>query len=83
MFVRVEIKSQREHRGILVPASSVMRDDENLPFVFVAATGGTFARRRIDLGSRVGNNYEVTAGLNPGDQVVAEGALFLEFAESQ
>jgi membrane fusion protein, heavy metal efflux system len=83
MFVRVEIKSQQEHRGILVPASSVMRDDENLPFVFVAATGGTFARRRIDLGSRVGNNYEVTAGLNPGDQVVAEGALFLEFAETQ
>jgi membrane fusion protein, heavy metal efflux system len=83
MFVRVEIKSQQEHRGILVPASSVMRDDENLPFVFVAAAGGTFARRRIDLGSRVGNNYEVTAGLNPGDQVVAEGALFLEFAESQ
>jgi membrane fusion protein, heavy metal efflux system len=83
MFVRVEIKSQHEHQGLLVPASSVMRDDENLPFVFVAATGGTFARRRIDLGSRVGDNYEVTSGLKPGDQVVAEGALFLEFAETQ
>jgi cobalt-zinc-cadmium efflux system membrane fusion protein len=83
MFVRVEIKSQQEHRGLLVPSSSVMRDDENLPFVFVAATGGTFARRRIDLGSRVGDNYEITAGLRPGDQVVAEGALFLEFAETQ
>jgi cobalt-zinc-cadmium efflux system membrane fusion protein len=83
MFVRVEIKSQQEHRGLLVPSSSVMRDDQNLPFVFVAATGGSFARRRIDLGSRVGDNYEVTAGLKPGDQVVAEGALFLEFAETQ
>jgi membrane fusion protein, heavy metal efflux system len=83
MFVRVEIKSQREHRGILVPASSTMRDEQNLPFVFVAAAGGTFARRRIDIGSRVGDNYEVTAGLNPGDRIVAEGALFLEFAESQ
>jgi cobalt-zinc-cadmium efflux system membrane fusion protein len=83
MFVRVEIKSKQEHRGLLVPASSVMRDEENLPFVFVAAAGGSFARRRIDLGSRVGDNYEVTAGLNPGDQVVAEGALFLQFAESQ
>jgi cobalt-zinc-cadmium efflux system membrane fusion protein len=83
MFVRVEIKSKQEHRGLLVPSSSVMRDDENLPFVFVAAVGGTFARRRIDLGARVGDNYEVTAGLKPGDQVVAEGALFLEFAETQ
>jgi membrane fusion protein, heavy metal efflux system len=66
-----------------VPASSTMRDEQNLPFVFVAAAGGTFARRRIDIGSRVGDNYEVTAGLNPGDRIVAEGALFLEFAESQ
>jgi cobalt-zinc-cadmium efflux system membrane fusion protein len=83
MFVRVEIKSRQEHRGLLVPASSVMRDDQNLPFVFVATTGGTFARRRVDLGTRVGDNYEVTAGLKPGEQVVAEGALFLEFAETQ
>jgi cobalt-zinc-cadmium efflux system membrane fusion protein len=83
MFVRVEIKAKQEHRGLLVPASSVMRDEENLPFVFIAATGGTFARRRVDIGSRVGDNYEVTAGLKPGDQVVAEGALFLQFAESQ
>lgn len=83
MFVRVEIKAKQEHRGLLVPASSVMRDEENLPFVFVAATGGTFARRRVDIGSRVGDNYEVTSGLKPGDQVVAEGALFLQFAESQ
>jgi cobalt-zinc-cadmium efflux system membrane fusion protein len=83
MFVRVEIKSQLEHRGLLVPVSAVMRDEENLPFLFVAATNGTFARRRIDLGTRIGDSYEIIGGLKPGDQVVTEGALFLEFAESQ
>lgn len=83
MFVQVEIKSKQEHRGLLVPSSSVMRDEENLPFVFVTVAGGAFARRRIDIGSRVGDSYEVTAGLKAGDQVVAEGALFLQFAESQ
>ena len=83
MFVRVQIKSSEEHRGMLVPVSSVMRDDENLPFVFVAAGANSFARKRIDLGSRVGDRYEVSAGLASGDQVVTEGALFLEFAESQ
>jgi cobalt-zinc-cadmium efflux system membrane fusion protein len=60
-----------------------MRDEENLPFLFVAATNGTFARRRIDLGTRIGDSYEIIGGLKPGDQVVTEGALFLEFAESQ
>ena len=83
MFVRVQIKSGVEHQSILVPASSVLRDDQNLPFVFMAAAGGGFVRRRIDLGSRNGDQYEVTGGLEPGNQVVADGALFLQFAESQ
>jgi cobalt-zinc-cadmium efflux system membrane fusion protein len=60
-----------------------MRDDENLPYVFLQAPGGGFARRRIDLGTRVNNQYEVTSGLAAGDTVVANGALFLQFAESQ
>jgi len=83
MFVRVQIKSAVEHRGFLVPVSAVMRDDQNLPFVFVAAANNAFVRRRIDLGSRVGEQYEVMSGLNAGDQIVTEGALFLQFAESQ
>jgi len=83
MFVRVQIKSAHEHLSILVPTSSVLRDDQNLPFVFVAAGPNGFARRRIDLGSRVGDSYEVTSGLAAGDQVVGDGALFLQFAESQ
>ncbi len=82
MFVRVQIKSSHEHTGLLVPTSSVLRDDENLPFVFVAV-GNAYARRRIDLGPRVGDKYQVTSGLAAGDQVVSEGALFLQFAESQ
>jgi membrane fusion protein, heavy metal efflux system len=83
MFVRVQIQSSHEHSGILVPVASVLRDDQNLPYVFVAAGPSGFARRRIDLGSRVGEQYEVMSGLAPGDQVVGDGALFLQFAESQ
>jgi len=82
MFVRVQIKSAAEHRGMLVPVSAVLRDDQNLPFVFVAKGTG-FERRRIDLGSRVADKYEITSGLQPNEQVVSEGALFLQFAESQ
>jgi cobalt-zinc-cadmium efflux system membrane fusion protein len=83
MFVQVQIKSSSEHRGILAPVSSVMRDEQNLPYVFVTAPGNSFARRKITLGNRVGGSYEIASGLVDGDQVVAEGALFLEFAETQ
>jgi cobalt-zinc-cadmium efflux system membrane fusion protein len=83
MFVRVQIKAQHEHRGMLVPESAVLRDEQNLPFVFISGPSGTFARRSITLGSHIGGNYEVPSGLTPGDQVVGEGSLFLQFAESQ
>ncbi|HET8586258.1 MAG TPA: efflux RND transporter periplasmic adaptor subunit, partial [Candidatus Limnocylindria bacterium] len=83
MFVRVVIHATHEHTGILVPTTSVLRDEENLPFVFVQQGDGSFARRRVELGSRVGDRYEIASGLKPGEKVVAEGALFLQFAESQ
>jgi len=83
MFVHVGIHATHEHTGLLVPTTSVLRDEENLPFVYVAAGSGSFDRRRITLGSRVGDQYEVVSGIKPGDKVVSEGALFLQFAESQ
>ncbi len=82
MFVRVRIKSAHEHSGLLVPAAAVLRDEQNLPFVYVA-NGNDFVRRRIELGSRIDDHYEVASGLKPGDQVAGDGALFLQFAESQ
>lgn len=83
MFVKVLITSAHEHRGLLAPASAVLRDDQNLPFVFVAAANNTFARRRVDLGTRVGDQYEITSGLTANERVVSDGALFLQFSETQ
>ncbi len=83
MYVRVAIRSDRALPGMLVPVSSVLRDEENLPFVFVAAPDGGFNRRTITLGQRVGDRYDVPSGLAANDKVVTEGGLFLQFAESQ
>jgi cobalt-zinc-cadmium efflux system membrane fusion protein len=83
LYVRVWIHSRRERQGLLVPTSSVLRDDENLPFVYVVEPDGSFARRPVRLGARVGDQYEVTAGLRAGDRIVVEGGLFLQFAQSQ
>jgi len=83
MYVRVSIKSNINRSGILIPSSSVQRDDENLPFVFVEAANGSYGRQRVTLGAHVGDRYEVLAGLKGGERVVADGALFVQFAESQ
>jgi cobalt-zinc-cadmium efflux system membrane fusion protein len=83
LYVRVSIHSHRESRGILAPVSAILRDDENLPFLFVANTDGTFARRQVAVGSQVGDRVEITSGLNAGDRVVTNGGLFMQFAQSQ
>jgi len=63
----------------------VLRDDDNLPFVFVqrGTDSTTFGRRQITIGSRVGDRYEVTAGLKAGERIISEGALFVQFAQTQ
>jgi membrane fusion protein, heavy metal efflux system len=83
MYVRAAIEANHPRTGLLVPVSSVLRDEQNLPFVFIAAADGGFDRRSITIGSRVGDAYEVPSGLSPGDRVVTEGGLFLQFAQSQ
>ena len=83
MYVDVSIESGRVVTGLLVPTSAVLRDDQNLPFVYVAMPDGSFARRHVALGYHDSQNYDVTNGIQAGDRVVTDGALFLQFMQSQ
>ncbi len=83
MYVRVHIRSGQDHTGLLVPVSAILRDDENLPFVFVAASGGGFARRHVTLGERTGDQYNIPEGLKAGDRIVVDGGVFMQFMQSQ
>ncbi|MBK5187966.1 MAG: efflux RND transporter periplasmic adaptor subunit [Gemmatimonadaceae bacterium] len=83
MYVTATIHASREKHGILLPVSAVLRDENNLPFVFVQLPAGGFERRQVTLGSRVGGQYEISAGLKEGERVIQVGGLFLQFAQSQ
>ncbi len=83
MYVRVAIHSRSNLSGLLLPVSAVLRDDEDLPFVFVRNGDNSFARRRVTIGARVGDRQEILQGLKAGEQVVMEGGLFMQFAQSQ
>ena len=83
MYVGVRIRDRQESQGLLAPVSAVLRDDENLPFVYVTQNDGSFARQRVTLGSRTGEQYVIAGGLNPGQQIVVDGALFVQFMQNQ
>lgn len=83
MYVRVRIRSRQDSTGLLVPVSAILRDDENLPFVYVAGANGSFTRRHVTLGYRAGDQYDIPQGLQAGDRVVVDGGLFVQFMQSQ
>ena len=83
MYVSVRIQSHDAHTGLLVPVSAVLRDDENLPFVYAMDADGSYARRPVSLGTRVDDRYVIQEGLHPGDKVVVDGSIFLQFIQSQ
>jgi cobalt-zinc-cadmium efflux system membrane fusion protein len=83
MYVRVSIDGRAASTGLLVPVSAILRDDEDLPFVYLATSSGGFARRRVTIGPRVGDSYDITTGLQPGDRVVVDGAVFVQFMQDQ
>lgn len=83
MYVRVHIQAKQASTGLLVPASAILRDDENLPFVYVVERDGSFARRHVTLGYRAGDRNDITQGLKAGEKIVVDGAIFVQFMQSQ
>ncbi|HJS92071.1 MAG TPA: efflux RND transporter periplasmic adaptor subunit [Steroidobacteraceae bacterium] len=83
MYVQADLHSRQPYRGLLIPVSAVLRDDENLPFVYVLAADGSYARRAVTLGTRLDDRYVIPQGLSPGDRVVVDGGIFLHFIQTQ
>ena len=82
-YVGVRIRARQESTGLLVPVSAILRDDENLPFVYVVQPDGSFARQHVTLGYRTGDQYDIPEGIKAGDQIVDDGALFVQFLQNQ
>ena len=83
MYVRVRIQARQESTGLLVPVAAILRDDVNLPFVYVVQPDGSFARRHVTLGYRTGDQYDIPDGLQAGEQIVLDGAIFVQFLQNQ
>lgn len=83
MYVSVQIHSRQAMEGLLIPVSAILRDDQNLPFVYVVQRDGSFARRSITVGYRAGDQVDIPAGLQAGEQVVVDGGIFVQFMQNQ
>ncbi len=82
MYVNAMVKGGTIRNALMVPAAAVMHDAENQPFVYVVNQNNQFARRSVTVGDSSENSMQLTSGITPGDRVVGDGSLFLQFANS-
>jgi cobalt-zinc-cadmium efflux system membrane fusion protein len=82
MYVVATVDAGTIQNAIAVPDAAVLRDSENQPFVYAETTGNQFGRRTVTLGDSIKGQTQIQTGLNPGDRVIGNGSLFLQFANS-
>ena len=83
MYVHVSIQARQTSTGLLVPVSALLRDDQNLPFVYLSQPDGSFARQHVTLSDRTGDQYNIAEGLKAGDEIVIDGGVFIQFMQTQ
>jgi len=82
MYCTVTVTAGSISNVLTVPDSSVLRDDNNQPFLYVEAGTNQFGRRDVDLGEKQNGHTQILKGITVGEKVVGDGSLFLQFANS-
>jgi cobalt-zinc-cadmium efflux system membrane fusion protein len=82
MYVTVLLHAGTLENALAVPDSAVLRNNDNEPFVYVDQGGNKFGERLVKLGQSGNGKIQIVAGLKPGDRVITDGSLFLQFQNS-
>ena len=82
MYVTAMLEAGVIRDALTVPDAAVLRDSENLPFVYVQSGANQFAKRLAKIGESQNGRTQITDGLKEGERVVGDGSLFLQFKNS-
>jgi len=82
MYVTASVLAGVDANALTVPDAAVLRDTENQAYVYVQADKDHFARRLVQLGDSSNGRTRIASGVKEGEQVVGDGALFLQFKNS-
>jgi cobalt-zinc-cadmium efflux system membrane fusion protein len=82
MFVDAVIHTKSGRSLLVAPTSAILRNEENLPFVYVEVQPGKFAQRMVTIGAEQGDETELLSGCAEGEKIVSQGSVFLQFANS-
>jgi RND family efflux transporter MFP subunit len=78
LVAKVTVADPEAGSVAVVPVTSLLEADGGLATVFVIAKGNVARKVSVRTGRLLGERIEVIAGLDPGEQVVTEGAAWLD-----
>ena len=64
MYVTATVNAGVEQNAIAVPDASVLRDDENQPFVYVATGSNQFGAAPVEIGQSEAGKTQILKGLS-------------------
>lgn len=85
LYVTATVQAGAIENALTVPDAAVLRTAENEPFVYVVADPARpnqFGQRLVSVGESHGGKTQIVSGLRLGENVAADGSLFLQFANS-
>jgi cobalt-zinc-cadmium efflux system membrane fusion protein len=82
MYVTAEVRAGNVQNALQVPDAALLRDSENMPYVYIQTANNQFARRMVTVGDSGDGKTQILTGLQAGDKIVGDGSLFLQFQNS-
>ena len=73
MFIRAVVTEGINEQAILLPQQAVSRDPKGNPLVLIVNAESKVEQRMLTLDRAVGDQWLVSSGLAPGEQVIVEG----------
>ncbi|HXI87946.1 MAG TPA: efflux RND transporter periplasmic adaptor subunit [Parvularculaceae bacterium] len=73
MFVRAEVIEGVRQNAILAPQAAITRTPDGAGLAYVVGEGDKAEERRVETGRAIGDQWLVTAGLQPGDKLIVDG----------
>ena len=78
MFARVTATFGTNHNVVVPDVAVVKQQGSGEHFIYVLNADNTVTYTKVELGRRLGNRYEIVAGINEGDKIVTEGQVRLK-----
>ncbi|MFC4478993.1 efflux RND transporter periplasmic adaptor subunit [Flavobacterium chungangensis] len=79
MIADISINSGKSQNAVIIPAHAVVRDHDNINYVFTAKADNTAFKKRVNISKMTGSNeVVVTEGLQAGEKLIVKGQTNLQ-----